>query len=80
MDATSADTRGWAKVKDAAKYAGVSERTLREWLKDGLRHTRLPSGTILIPYSWIDQYLMGFQVSRNQVYEIVDEVMQEFKL
>ena len=25
--------QGWAKVKDAAKYAGMSERTFREWLK-----------------------------------------------
>jgi len=72
------DTRGYAKVKEAAKYSGVSERTFREWLKDDLRHIRLTSGTILIPYSWIDEYLMRFEVSRNQVDNIVDEVMEDF--
>ena len=76
MKIASSDTKGWAKVKGAAKYAGVSERTFRGWLKDGLRHIRLTSGTILIPYAWIDEYLMGFEVSRNQVDDIVDEVMQ----
>jgi excisionase family DNA binding protein len=77
MDMNPSDTRGYAKVKEAAKYSGVSERTFREWLKDDLRHIRLTSGTILIPYAWIDEYLMRFEVSRNEVDDIVDEVMQE---
>ena len=70
------DLRGYAKVKKASQYAGVSERTFREWLKEGLRHIRLPSGTILIPYSAIDEYLARFEVRENQVDAIVAEVMQ----
>ena len=31
----------WMKVKEAAKYSGVSKVTFRRWLKDGLRHSRL---------------------------------------
>jgi predicted site-specific integrase-resolvase len=31
-------SEGYAKVKDAAQWAGVSERTFRDWLKDGLRN------------------------------------------
>jgi predicted site-specific integrase-resolvase len=77
MKITSPDNRGWAKVKDAAKYAGVSVRTLRDWLKDGLRHSRLSTGTILVAYAAIDEYLVGFEVNENQVDDIVDEVMQE---
>ena len=77
MEITSSDTRGYAKVKKAAKYAGVSERTFRDWLKDGLRHSRLSTGTILVAYASIDNYLASFVASRNQVDNIVDEVMQE---
>jgi hypothetical protein len=70
--------RGWSKIKGAARYAGVSERTFRGWLKDGLPHSRLPSGTILVRLSVIDQWLEGFCVSENEVDQIVDEVMKEF--
>jgi excisionase family DNA binding protein len=77
MKIISSDNRGWAKVKEAAKYAGVSVRTLRDWLKDGLRHSRLSTGTILVAYAAIDDYLARFEVNRNQVDNIVDEVMQE---
>ena len=77
MEITSSDTRGYAKVKKAAKYAGVSERTFRDWLKDGLRHSRLSTGTILVAYASIDDYLASFEASRNQVDDIVDAVMQE---
>ena len=79
MQTISSDTRGWAKVKEAAKYAGVSERSFRDWLNNGLRHIRLPSGTILIPFAWIDEYLMGFEVSTNQLDEIVDQALKELK-
>jgi excisionase family DNA binding protein len=79
MEITSADNRGWAKIKEAAKYAGVSVRTFRDWLKDGLRHSRLSSGTILVSYGAIDEYLMGFEVRENQVGEIVDEFVKELR-
>ena len=66
---------GWAKIKGAAAYAGVSERTLRKWLKNGLRHARLPSGTVLIKYSWIDEYLEGFEdTHENEVNRIVESM------
>jgi len=77
LTTTSPDTRGYAKVKDAAKYAGVSERTFRDWLKGSLRHSRLSTGTILVSYAAIDEYLVGFEVSKNQVDDIANEVMQE---
>lgn len=66
---------GWAKIKTATSYAGVSQRTMRTWLKEGLKHSRLSSGMILIKYEWIDEYLESFGVSENQIDEIVDEVI-----
>lgn len=68
---------GWAKVKNAARYSGVSERTFREWLKGGLRHIRLNTGTILIKYSWLDAWLESFEDDGgNRVDAIVDEIME----
>ena len=68
---------GWTKIKKAAEYAGVSERTLRAWLKEGLRHSCLPSGTIMIKYASIDEYLEGFEVKHDFVDELVDSVVSE---
>ena len=76
MAVITPDTRGYAKVKKAAGYAGVSERTFRGWLKDGLRHIRLRSGSLLIPYAAIDEYLAQFEVSQNQIDSIVNEVLE----
>jgi excisionase family DNA binding protein len=68
---------GWGKVKQAARYAGVSERTFRDWLKDcSLKHSRLRTGTILIRFSDIDSFLEGFAVDDNQLDWIVDDVME----
>ena len=68
---------GWAKVKKAAEYAGISERTFRGWLKDGLKHSRLPGGTVFIKYDSIDEYLVRFEVREDFVDEIVDSVVSE---
>ena len=70
---------GWSKIKSAAKYAGISERTMRDWLKDGLKHSRLPSGTVLIKYAWVDEYLEAFAVKEDQVDKIVNETMRDFQ-
>ena len=68
--------RGWLKVKEAAVYCDMSERTFRSWLKDGLRYSRLRSGTILIKTEWIDEYLERSEVQENEVDKIVDEVVR----
>jgi len=66
--------QGWAKVKQAAKYAGVSERTLEDWLKAGLKYAQLPSGLRLIKIEWIDEFLEGF-MAQDKVEEIVSDVL-----
>jgi len=72
--------QNWLKVKHAAKYADVSERTLRKWLKHKLRFSRLPSGLILIKSEWVDQFLERFIVSENEVDIdlIVADLMKDF--
>ena len=73
---------GWAKIKKIAVYAGVSERTLRNWLKQGLRYSRLKSGMLLIKYSWVDDFLSSHEVTdeqAGQIGRIVNEVMKDFR-
>ena len=69
----------WGKVKAGAQRAGVCERTFRDWLKQGLKYSRLPSGTILVRFSDIDEYLERFAVNDNQVDQIVSETLKEMK-
>ena len=65
----------WLKVKHAAQYAGISPRTLRDWLKQGLKHSRMPSGTVLIKTESIDEFIQRFEINENQVDRIVDDVL-----
>lgn len=67
---------GWTKIKRAAQYAGIGDRTMREWLKAGLRHSRLPTGTILVRFSDIDEFLESFAVNEDRVDRAVDEIMK----
>ena len=69
---------GWAKPSIQAKYAGVERRTIYSWLKDGLPHSRLPSGRILIRFEDVDLYLKRFQVADRKaaVGAIVEDVMR----
>jgi excisionase family DNA binding protein len=69
-------TEGWGKIKPAAEYCGVGERTFRSWLKKGLRHTRLPSGTVLIKFSHLDAFLEQYEVNSNEVDQVVDEILK----
>ena len=65
----------WLKVKTAAKHFGVSERTFRDWLKNGFPHSRLPSGTVLIEIERGDEWLRQFDVER-QAEKVVDELVK----
>jgi len=76
VEVTSPDPRGYTKVKPAARYAGVSERTFRDWLKDGLPHFRLSTGTLLIAYKDIDAWMQNFRVDNSKADAIVDELMR----
>ena len=79
MGITSQDPRGYAKVRPAARYTGVSERTFREYLKSGLPHFRLSTGTILIAYRDIDAWMQKFRVEESGVDTVVNQIMDGLK-
>ncbi len=62
-------TPGWLKKKAAAKYGGVSEKTLSSWMAKGLRFVRLETGTLLFRPQWIDTFLEGFEVNGQKLRE-----------
>ncbi|MBF0497142.1 MAG: hypothetical protein HQK58_11310 [Deltaproteobacteria bacterium] len=68
-------TSEWMRAAAAANYSGVSIRTLRGWLAQGLRHSRVSRGTVLVKREWLDEYLAKFEHQTNRVNEIVDNVM-----
>ena len=78
MEVLKADKRGYCKVKAGAAYAGVSERTFRDWLKQGLPYHKLPTGTVLISYTDIDIYLAQFRKDGTKVSKIADQIMEDF--
>ncbi len=65
----------WGKVQAAARYSGLAERTVRKLLKKGLPHSRLPSGTILIRFSHIDEFLNQFGVAEDQANQIAEDIL-----
>jgi excisionase family DNA binding protein len=69
---------GYGKIPAGAKYAGISSRTFRELLKQGLRHIRLPSGTVLVKYSDIDAFLEQFAVTESEADRKVDAILKDF--
>ncbi|MCX5852965.1 MAG: hypothetical protein NT072_13110 [Deltaproteobacteria bacterium] len=69
-------TAGWGGVKAGAKHAGRSERTLRSWFGKGLKHSRLPSGTVLVKFSDIDSFLEKFAVSESQTDKMIKDILE----
>ena len=67
---------GWAKIKGGAQYANVSERTFRDWLKQDLKYSKLPTGHIVTKYEWIDKFLEGFTVNENELDRLVAETIK----
>ena len=55
---------GWAKAKRIAKYTGVSERTLRSWLKNGLKYSKI-GGIVLIRFRDADEFIEKFRVESD---------------
>ncbi len=70
--------RGWGKIKPGAKYAGVSVRTFRGWLKGGLRQLRLKTGTILIRYSWVNDFLLRYEADEDQTKQKLTTSLMKF--
>jgi hypothetical protein len=68
--------RGWCKPSQGAKYAGVSLKVFRRWLGNGLRHSRLPNGRILVSMAAIDEYLKQFEVKDDSAKVAAEELTE----
>jgi excisionase family DNA binding protein len=69
---------GWGTISQAAQYAGVSSRTLSQWLKKNLPHARLNHKSILIKYSDIDIWLNQFKHRAHKVEEAIEDLLKDF--
>lgn len=76
---------GYLKIKSAAKFVDVSERVIREWLKNGLPHSRINKKLILIKKESLVNFIDRFESTSNdlkdaeqsrkkQIDSIVDEM------
>ena len=72
-------TQSWGGMKDSCRYCGRSERTFRGWLTEGLVHSRLPSGRILVKFSDIDKFLKLFEITKNDVDAGVDAMLRSMR-
>jgi excisionase family DNA binding protein len=69
---------GWLRIREAAKYSGISTRTLRDWLKMGLKSYRV-RGAILVCADDIDSFIKRFPADGQDVDRIVDEAVEAIK-
>ena len=71
---------GWLKVANAAKYMDLSTKSVRRLIRSGLPVCRLPSGTILIQRTVIDEYLEQFQTTQNDIETVVGEILGDLNM
>ena len=66
----------WLKIKPAAGYAGVGEKTLRSWIESGgIPVARPPVGPALVATEDIDRYLRGHQTRAVDIDAIVESAL-----
>ena len=68
----------WFRIPEAAEYASISCRTLRMWLREGLKHAKV-RGVILLKSTWIDEYIEGFAETSNRADEIVNDCLKNLR-
>jgi len=68
---------GYLNKQAAAEYAGVSKGTIRNWMKDGLRHIRR-GNVVLIKPEWIDDFLEPHEdMTYQKLKKMVDEMVRK---
>jgi excisionase family DNA binding protein len=68
----------WGRIKDVAMHAGVSPRTVRRWIKIGLKYSRIPGGAVLIRFSEVDAFLEQHAVNEvGKADRMVEEILKE---
>ena len=70
--------KGWLRIKEAPEYCGVSEGTLRMWIKDkGLKSSKV-RGIVLINVADLDRFIEKYTVfdESQKIEEVVDDVIK----
>jgi len=63
----------WMRLAQAAEYVNVSPRTIRRWMDEGLKHSRI-HGYPYISEKWLDEWMESH--AADNVEKIVNEVME----
>ena len=66
---------GFITIEQAAQHVGVTPRTLRKWLKEGLKHVRVSSRLIRTKMAWVEDFMGSRLHSRNHIEELVNSVL-----
>ena len=70
---------GWLRPKNAAEYCNVSERTIHDFMNDGLKYIKR-KGIVLIRVEDLDEYLSQYVVDdKVDVNDIVRDVLNGFQ-
>ena len=71
------DTAGYLSLREAAKWASVSERTLRRWIGQGLpKYQAGRRAKVLVRPEDITEFLTKSQVPVVDLNRLVDEVLE----
>lgn len=66
----------WHKIKPAAEFSGIKERTMRTWMKKGLRYSRV-NGTVLFSVKWLNEFIESHEVTdENKLDQLVNETVK----
>ena len=66
------------RPSEAAQALGVSERTLRKWMRDeGLPYVRV-SGVVLIPRAQLEKWMADRLAGERRTDELVEEILDGF--
>lgn len=69
---------GYLPLREAAAWAGVSDKTVRRWIRRGLCFRQVVNGgKILIHPTDIDRFLVPKQVPQVDLNRLVNEVMRD---
>ena len=72
---------GYIPIREAARWAGVSPKTIRNWIRGGLPHYRgSAGGKVLVRPADIDQFLIKDKAPQIDLDRIVEEMMSNIKL
>ncbi len=72
-------TQEYLKLSQAAAYCGITKRTLRHWLEDGLKSAKV-GGVVLVRKAWLDQYIKQYcRELGMDLDKVVDGVIREFR-